>query len=48
MWRAGLSSLGIATTLQGDPVRAKALLKEGLAMDVEMGGKADISHSRLQ
>jgi DNA-binding CsgD family transcriptional regulator len=40
-----LMALGIAATLQGEPERAKALLKEGLAIDVELGSKADIAET---
>jgi predicted ATPase/DNA-binding SARP family transcriptional activator/DNA-binding CsgD family transcriptional regulator len=35
--------LGIAAPLRGEPARTETLLKESLAMDVEMGAKADIA-----
>jgi DNA-binding CsgD family transcriptional regulator len=38
-------ALGIAATLQGEPERAKTLLKEGLAIAMELGSKADIAET---
>ncbi len=39
-------ALGIAETLQGEPEWAKALLKENLAIDVELDSKAGIAETR--
>jgi hypothetical protein len=41
-----LMALGIAETLQGEPEWAKALLKESLAIDVELDSKAEIAETR--